>query len=90
MGVKLIIHPNLLEGQAGEVRISVTGATVGECLAAASAAVPQFAPDNYLIDGELLGLVLVYLNRADAYRDELARPVKDGDTIELIPIIGGG
>ena len=90
MGVKVIIHPNLLEGQGQQVRVTVEGETVGDCLAAASVTVPQFTPENYLKDGQLLGHVLAYVNRADAYPDELARPVKDGDTIELIPIIGGG
>jgi hypothetical protein len=59
-------------------------------LAAASAAVPEFSPNNYLKDGELIGHVLIYINRIDAYPGELERRVSDGDTVELIPIIGGG
>ncbi len=90
MGVSVILHPNLLEGSEEQLSVTVSGATVGACLAAASATVPQFKPESYLKNGELMGHVLVYINRADAYPDELSRPVKDGDSIELIPIIGGG
>lgn len=90
MNVSIILHPNLLVGAEAAVNVTVPGATVGECLAAAAAAVPGFKPENYLKDGELLGHVLVYVNRVDAYPGELALPVKDGDIIELIPIIGGG
>jgi molybdopterin converting factor small subunit len=90
MGVNVIIHPNLLANLEEQLSVSVQGATVGDCLAAATAKVPQFLAENYLKDGELLGHVLVYVNRVDAYPNELARPVEDGDRIELIPIIGGG
>jgi len=90
MGVNIILHPNLLVGIEEEVSITVSGETVGDCLAQAEALVPQFLAENYLNNGEILGHVLVYINRVDAYPNELARPVKNGDRVELIPIIGGG
>lgn len=90
MTVEVIIHPNLLEGKTEPLKVKVGGATVGECLAAATAAVPEFVTEGYLKDGQLMGHVLVYVNRTDAYPGELEKPVADGDTIELIPIIGGG
>ena len=41
-------------------------------------------------EGKLLEYLSVFVNREIAFPDELATPVKDGDEIHLIPLIGGG
>ena len=42
MGISVILHPNLLEGSEEQISVTVSGATVGACLAAASATVPRW------------------------------------------------
>ncbi len=68
----------------------VKGSTVGECLAEL---VKQF-PDlkKFLFDkhGKLSHVFDVYVNGESAYPQELAKPVKNGDKINIVFIISGG
>ena len=70
--------------------VEANGSTVGECL---NHLVKQFPNmDKMLLaeNGELLGDIGIYVNGEDAYPDELAKSVKDGDEIYLLYIIAGG
>ncbi len=70
--------------------VEVNGSTVGECL---NHLVKQFpAMEKMLFDknGKLLSYVGIYLNGEDTYPEELAKPVKDGDELHILYIIGGG
>jgi len=41
-------------------------------------------------EGKLLDYVSIYVDGEFAYGDELAKPVKDGDELHVVYIIGGG
>ena len=41
-------------------------------------------------DGKLFDYVNIFINGEDTYPDELDKPIKDGDTLHIIYIIGGG
>ncbi len=41
-------------------------------------------------NGELLGYLDIYVNGKSAYPEELAKPVKDGDELDILFMIVGG
>ena len=70
--------------------VEVNGSTVGECL---NHLVKQFPGIEKLLftkNGKLLSYVSIYVNEEDAYPEELAKPIKDGDKLYILYIIGGG
>lgn len=70
--------------------IEVKGSTVGDCL---NQLVKQFpAMEKLLFDqtGKLLGEFSIYVNSEDAYPQQLAKAVKDGDELHIPSLIAGG
>jgi len=69
---------------------NVEGRTVGECLAHFVRRWPQ--AEKLLFDerGSLLGHIEIYVNGVSAFPDELAKEVKEGDTISMVYLIVGG
>ena len=70
--------------------IEVNGSTVGKCLNHLVAQFPSSEKMIFAKDGKLHGYVGIYINGEDAYPDELVKPVKDGDELYILYIIGGG
>lgn len=72
--------------------VEVPGATVGEALAALTTKYPDFQKHLYTGEGKLRSFVNVYLNDDDVrYLPEGEQtPVKDNDTLSIIPSIAGG
>ncbi len=70
--------------------LEVSGATVGDCLSAVIKRYPGIR--KMLVDdkGKLHSYVGVYINSQDAFPDELAKPVKDGDQIHILYALAGG
>ena len=44
----------------------------------------------YVREGELFDYVSIYVNGESTSTDESARPVKDGDELHILYILGGG
>ena len=90
MSIEIKITPVFLRFTKNQRSAEVNGSTVGECL---DDLVKQF-PDlkQVLFDkkGKLQRYLDVYVNGASAYPEELAKPVKDGDTIQLVYFLAGG
>lgn len=90
MGVKINIHQNLRHLTKDLSAVEVNGKTVGECL---NDLISQF-PDirRYIFDkgNRLLNYVDVYVNLESSYPLELAKPVSDGDELDITLIIAGG
>jgi adenylyltransferase/sulfurtransferase len=71
--------------------ISANGATVGEVIADFVSAYPDIRAHLYEDSCELRSFINVYLEETNIKSLEgLNTPVKDGDTIMLVPAIAGG
>lgn len=84
--------PPVLRAQAGnQKQVQVTGATVGEVIAALLAEHPGLRDQLLSADGSLNRFVNVYVNGKDVrYEQDLATPVTASDTVVLLPAMAGG
>ena len=90
MGIEIDI-PSYLRSFASEREaIEVNGGTIGECLDELVKKFPDIKKMLFPEDDILHSYVTIFLNGTDAYPDELAKPVKDGDHLQILYIIGGG
>jgi sulfur-carrier protein len=71
--------------------VELTGATVGEVLGALTSRFPDLKKHLYNDEGKLRSFVNVYLNDEDIrYIGKEASPVKEADTLSIVPSIAGG
>ena len=85
------IPPVLRSSTGGEKEVSAAGGTVGEVLRALAAAHPDTESQIFSGDGQLNRYVNVYLNDEDVrVLDGLDTPVKDADTLVILPAMAGG
>jgi adenylyltransferase/sulfurtransferase len=87
------IHiPTPLRQYAGkQADITVKAGTVAEALSELVSKHPDLRRHLYTEDGKLRSFVNVYLNDQDVrYLQKEATPVKDSDTISIVPSIAGG
>ncbi len=70
--------------------VEVSGNTVGDCLNHLVKQFPGIEKMLFAKDSKLLGYASIYVNGEDAYPEELAKPVKDGDELRILYVIGGG
>ena len=71
--------------------VDVSGATVGEALAALTTKYDGLKKHLYNDEGKLRSFVNVYLNDEDIrYLQKEATPINDGDTLSIIPSVAGG
>jgi molybdopterin converting factor small subunit len=75
----------------GQSEISAQGSTVGEIVDDVVAQFPGTSTHLKAPDGGVHRFVNVYLNDEDVrYLQKLDTPVKDGDTLSIIPAVAGG
>jgi molybdopterin converting factor small subunit len=90
MGVRVEIPPQLRAQAEGQTAVDLAGATVGDVLTALGTKFPALN-QRIMEGGQVRRFINVYLNREDVrYLDNLATPVKDGDTLAIIPAVAGG
>ena len=89
MSITVEISSYLRRFTDDKAAIEVEGITVGECLSHLGEHFPELKKAIFT-DGRLQDFIGIYVNKEDAYPDELAKPVKDGDTIQVLLIIDGG
>lgn len=71
--------------------IEVAGGTVGEVLDGLTGQFPDLRKHLYNDEGKLRSFVNVYVSDEDIrYMNKDATPVKDTDTISIVPSIAGG
>jgi adenylyltransferase/sulfurtransferase len=71
--------------------IEITGGTVGEVLGALTSKYADLRKHLYTDEGKLRSFVNVYVNDEDIrYLEKDATPLKDGDTVSIVPSIAGG
>jgi molybdopterin converting factor small subunit len=62
---------------------------VGECLKDLVKKYPPLEKEIFK-KGQLNSLIEIYIDGASAYPNEMAKPVKEGDEIDLVYMISGG
>jgi sulfur-carrier protein len=87
--IEISLHKTHRRYTDGKEIIEVEGKTVGECLQNLVKKYPALDKDIFKT-GKLNSIIEVYLNGASAYPNELAKPVKDGDKINLVYMLSGG
>ena len=85
------IPPVLRSSTGGEKEVSADGGTVGDVLRSLAAAHPATEAQLFSEEGTLNRYVNVYLNDEDVrVLDGLETPVKDSDTLVILPAMAGG
>ena len=87
-----VLIPTPLRQYAGKQdAVELKGATVGEVLASLTAEYSDLRRHLYTDEGKLRSFVNVYVNDDDIrYLNKESTPVKDGDTVSIVPSIAGG
>jgi len=87
-----VLIPTPLRQFAGKNNsVDASGASVGEGLGNLTTQFPDLRKQIYNDEGKLRSFVNVYLNDEDIrYMQKDATPVKDGDTLSIVPSIAGG
>ncbi len=90
MSVKIEI-PSYLQPFTNNMEIvEVNGNTVGECLDHLVKQCPDIRKMLFSKNGNLFEHIIISVNGENAYPEQLAKLVKDGDKLQAIFIIGGG
>jgi len=91
MSIKINVDRFFLRDHTSDNVVEVGGTTVGQCLHHLLKKLPSIK-EELLLDGEgkLLDYVCIFVNGEDAFPEQLTKPVRDGDKINIIPVIAGG
>ncbi len=88
---KILIPTPLRQYVDKKNAVEVSGATVGELLAGLTSEYGDLRRHLFTDEGKLRSFVNVYVNDEDIrYLSKDATPVKDGDTVSIVPSIAGG
>lgn len=88
---KVLIPTPLRQYTDKKETVDATGATAGEVLTALTTQYPDLRKQLYNDEGKLRSFVNVYVNDEDIrYMQRDGTPVKDGDTVTIVPSIAGG
>jgi sulfur-carrier protein adenylyltransferase/sulfurtransferase len=91
MSVNILIPTALRNFAGGQDAVSVEGNTIDAALNALTEKYAELKKHLYNDKGELRNFVNIYLNDEDVrYLEKGATPVKDGDTLSIVPSIAGG
>jgi molybdopterin synthase sulfur carrier subunit len=91
MAVKVRIPTPLRTLTNGVDIAEISGANVGEILAALSTKFDGMDKRLFKQPGELNRFVNIYVNDEDIrFLDNLNTPIKDGDDVSIVPAIAGG
>jgi len=90
MSVEITMSSIFARYTDNQLKIPVEGKTVGECI---NDLVTQYPDLKRMIldkNGKLLHSYDVFVNGESAYPQEMAKPVKDGDKVQVVMLIQGG
>ena len=89
--MKILIPTPLRQYADQQAAVDINGATVGEALGNLTSRYGDLRKHLYTDDGKLRAFVNVYVNDEDIrYLSKEQTPVKQGDTIAIVPSIAGG
>src|ERR1700686_4280926 len=88
---KILIPPPLPQYAGKQDAVQLAGKTVGEVLHSLTSQYSDLRRHLYNDEGKLRSFVNVYVNDEDIrYLSKEATPLKDGDTVSIVPSIAGG
>jgi molybdopterin converting factor small subunit len=88
---RILIPTPLRQFAEKQDAVELSGATVGEVLGSLTTRFPDLKQHLFNDEGKLRSFVNVYLNDEDIrYIKKDASPVKDSDTLSIVPSIAGG
>ena len=88
---KILIPTPLRQYVDKKDSVELGGTTVGELLGALTSQYQDLRRHLYNDEGKLRSFVNVYVNDEDIrYLSKDATPIKDGDTVSIVPSIAGG
>jgi molybdopterin synthase sulfur carrier subunit len=91
MSVRVKLPTILRKHSDGEAVVDADGATLRELLTDLETKYPGVTKNVVSEDGGLHRFINVYVNDEDVrYLGSLETPVKDGDTVSLLPAVAGG
>ncbi len=70
--------------------VEVNGSTVGKCLNHLVKQFPGIKGQLFSKHGDLFENIIISVNGESAYPEQLVKPVKEGDELNILLIIGGG
>ena len=90
MGIKIHI-PSYMQSFTNNMKVvEINGSTVGECLSHLVKQFPGIKKWLFSKNDNLFENIIISVNGESAYPEQLAKPVKDGDELKIVLIIGGG
>ena len=90
MSIKINI-PSYMQSFTNNMEaVEVNGSTVGKCLSHLVKQFPGMKKQLFSKNGDLFENIIISINGASAYPEQLAKPVKEGDELNILLIIGGG
>jgi adenylyltransferase/sulfurtransferase len=91
MSIRVLIPTPLRPFTAKQEAVDVSGATVGELLTDLTRQYDGLKKHLYTDEGRLRSFVNIYVNDEDIrYLQKEQTPVKEGDTLSIIPSVAGG
>ena len=90
MSIQIILHKTHRQFTEDKEMIDVTGNTVGQCFAELVNRFPALEKELFSKKNTLKSNLEVYVNGESAYPNELKKPVKEGDQIQLTVMLAGG
>jgi molybdopterin converting factor small subunit len=74
----------------GMKTVEAEGKTIGEALIHMADQYPGMKKELFDKKGDLRNYIEIYLNNVSAFPEELKKPIKDGDEIQIITFLAGG
>jgi len=90
MGIAITIHPAYFRYTENRNIVETSGETIGECLYDLARQFPAIKTKLFDKKGGLLNFIEIYHNTESAYPNELTKPTRDGDEIDIVVMLSGG
>ena len=91
MTVTIVIPTALRQHANDEVELRLNARTVSDALQELVTAFPNLRRQLYSESGRLRNFINIYLNEEDIrYKEGESTPLKDGDTLMIVPAVAGG
>lgn len=90
MNIIVNLPPMFRRLAGADEEVTVTGTTIGECLRELVVRYPSLAQYVFTASGDVNPGLTVFHNGENAFPGELAREVRNGDTLHLAQMVLGG